>query len=148
VYGEIDLDADRLRTMDWREACTTIAQTMFDVLSRHKNLAPLLVHQIPSGPNAMRLRELAIAVLLDNGFPPRLAGRSYATLAHYVLGFAMQLGGPDTAATSPPTGLADVDAAQFPATAAAAASLPVALEDEFTFGLELIVTGLGSIHSG
>jgi hypothetical protein len=98
--------------MEWRAACTTIAQTMFDVLSRHKNLAPLLVHQIPSGPNAMRLRELAIAVLLDNGFPPPLAGRSYATLAHYVLGFAMQLGGPDTAAASPPTGLADVDPAQ------------------------------------
>jgi hypothetical protein len=96
----------------------------------------------------MRLRELAIAVLLDNGFPPPLAGRSYATLAHYVLGFAMQLGGPDTAAASPPTGLADVDPAQFPATAAAAASLPVALEDEFTFGLELLINGLGSIHRG
>jgi len=34
-----------------------------------------------------------IAVLLDNGFPPQLAARTYATLSHYVLGFAIQLGG-------------------------------------------------------
>ena len=61
----------------------------------------------------------------------------------------MQLGGPDRAGVrETATGFDDVDAARFPATAAAAASLPVTLEDEFTFGLELIVTGLGSIHRG
>jgi hypothetical protein len=35
---------------------------------------------------------------------------------------------------------------RFPATVAASASLPVPLEDEFAFGLELIVEGLASLH--
>lgn len=40
----------------------------------------------------MALRERCLAILLNNGFPPKLAAHTYAT-AHDVLGFAIQLGG-------------------------------------------------------
>ena len=64
--------------------------SMFDALRRHRKVAPLLAEDVPIGPNALAARERMIAFLLANGFPPALAARSYATLARYVLGFAIQ----------------------------------------------------------
>ena len=70
--------------------------------------------------------------------------RSYATLARYILGFAIQL-------TSHRDDLDDaglsqvfhnLDPRQFPATVKVADNLPVPLDDEFAFGLELIIDGL------
>src|SRR5262249_48193524 len=119
-------------------------------LSRHRNAAPLLIEQVPIGPNAMAHRELGIAILLDNGFPPHLAARAYATLARYVLGFAIQLntpnatGQPDDAQLS--AAFRSLDRSRFPATVAVADSLPVPLEDEFAFGLELILEGLRKLR--
>jgi AcrR family transcriptional regulator len=93
VFGEIELDVDDLVVMGWRQACQTTAQGMFDALSRHRNLAPLLMERVPVGPKAMALRERCLAVLLGDGFPAELAARTYAAVARYVLGFAMQLNG-------------------------------------------------------
>jgi Tetracyclin repressor-like, C-terminal domain len=92
----------------------------------------------------MVAREKMIAFLLANGFPSALAARSHATLARYVLGFAIQLtdndiGLDDAALTQM---FHDLDPAQFPATVAVADNLPVAWDEEFAFGLELIVDGL------
>jgi AcrR family transcriptional regulator len=149
VFGEAEFDTEPLGAMGWQQAWQTIARTMFDALSRHQNVAPLLVEQIPIGPNAMALRERCIAVLLDSGFPPQLAARAYATLSRYVLGFAIQF--------SAQAATAHLDDAQqsalfrssdpslFPATVAVADSLPVPLADEFAFGLELLVTGLSQL---
>jgi len=94
VYGSVEVDIERLRAMSWQEAIKAAAQAMFDSLREHANVAPLFVDQFPVGPNAMVQRERLIALLLDNGFAPKLAARSYATLAHYVLGFVAQLGKP------------------------------------------------------
>lgn len=150
MFGEADLNAEELTAMSWPQACRTIVHTMFDALSRHRNVAPLLVEQIPVGPNAMAQRERCIAVLLDNGFPPHLAARSYATLARYVLGFAIQLNGsratgqPDDTQLSATFG--DLDPSLFPATVTVAGSLPVRLEEEFAFGLDLILSGLDRLR--
>ena len=144
VFGSVEIDAAELRTMTWQEACKTDTCAMFDVLRQHPNVAPLLGADVLIGPYAMAGREGLIAILLDNGFPPALAARSYATLARYILGFAIQL-------TSHRDDLDDVglsqvfhnlDPRQFPATVKVADSLPVSLEDEFSFGLELIIDGL------
>jgi TetR/AcrR family tetracycline transcriptional repressor len=117
---------------------------MFDGLARHRNVAPLLAREVPTGPNAMVAREKMIALLLANGFPPSLAARSHATLARYVLGFAIQLTGNDNEQDDDALTQVfhDLDPAQFPATVAVADNLPVAWDDEFAFGLELIVDGL------
>ena len=141
------MNAEILSTTSWRRACHTVAQAMFDALRRHKNVAPLFVEQVPIGPNAMVLRERGIALLLDSGFPAHLAVRSYATLSHYVLGFAIQLSG-DSAAGQVDDALLSalfrgLDPSEFPATVAVADSMPVPLQHEFAFGLELILQGLG-----
>lgn len=141
LSGSVEIDPLRLRTMPWQEAGKTVARAMFDALRRHPNVAPLMAQKVPIGPNALATREALIALLLDNGFPPALAARSYATLARYILGFAIQLtSAHDEAGVSQVFHNLDPD--QFPATVKVTDHLPVPLDDEFAFGLELIVDGL------
>jgi TetR/AcrR family transcriptional regulator, tetracycline repressor protein len=146
VFGQVVVDAERVGVAGWQQASKTVAALMFEVLRRHHNVAALLVEHTPSGPHAMSLLELMIAVLLDNGFRPELAVRCYAALARYVLGFAIQLtdtrGDDDGALRGAVAGL---DAHRFPATVSVAEHLPVALDDEFTFGLDLLIAGLTQI---
>lgn len=143
VFGSVEVDAATLSTMSLQKACKTAAHGMFDALRRHPNVAPLLAEGVPIGPNAMAGREALIAILLDNGFPPPLAARSYATLARYILGFAIQLTGHSTAEDSQLAGVFHgLDPQLFPATVTVADHLPVQLEDEFALGLDLIVNGL------
>jgi AcrR family transcriptional regulator len=144
LFGAVELDVARLSTMSWQEACKAASHSIFDVLRRHQNVTPLLAGDVPIGPNALAARERMIAFLLANGFPPALAARSYAMLARYILGFAIQTAG--ASGELDDAGLArvfhDLDPRQFPATVAVADSLPVPMEDEFAFGLELIIDGL------
>ena len=99
VLGEIDIDAQAVAELPWRQACMLFAQQMFEALGRHGNVAPLLIGHVPIGPNALAGREICLSVLLDNGFAPSVAAHAYATLARYVLGFAIQLSG-STSATA------------------------------------------------
>lgn len=141
VLGEVGLDAAELRATPWREAAEIASHRMFDVFREHPNVAPLLVEQIPMGPNAMAQRELLIALLLDVGFAPPVAAKAFATLSRYVLGFAIQIGEQSTAADLPETWLT-LDPLAFPATLSVAEYIPVPLEREFSFGLELILDSL------
>ncbi|HEY0225432.1 MAG TPA: TetR/AcrR family transcriptional regulator [Mycobacterium sp.] len=144
ILGEVDFDAQSVAGLTWQQVCTSHAQHMFDALSRHGNVASLLIDYTPMGPNALVNRELCLTVLLDNGFPPAVAAHAYATLARYVLGFAIQQSG--AAGTQQDAELAaafhDLDPSRYPATVAVAGDLPVPLEEEFEFGLQLIVAGL------
>jgi AcrR family transcriptional regulator len=146
ILGEIDLDARALAALPWQQACISFAQHMFDALCRHGNVAPLLIEYTPMGPNALANRERCLAVLLDNGFAPAVAAHAYATLARYVLGFAIQLsratadGGQQDAELS--AAFHRLDPSRYPATVTVADELPVPLADEFAFGLRLIVAGL------
>ncbi len=144
VSGSVEIDDAQLHNMPWPRACKTLARTMFEALRQHPNVAPLLAEDVPIGPNAMAARERMIALLLDNGFPPALAARSYATLARYILGFAIQLASLPTASDNARLAQVfhDLDPDQFPATVKVADSLPVPLDEEFAFGLELIIDGL------
>lgn len=145
VVGELDLDAIE---GTWRQWCEGFALGWFVVMTRHRNVAVLMVDQLPLGPNSMAARERWLTVLLRNGFSSGLAADSMAMLGHYVQGFAIQLGGERAKSDSDDAGYADegklLDPARFPALSAAIQSgeLPVPLEREFTFGLELILDSL------
>ncbi|MER7480276.1 TetR/AcrR family transcriptional regulator [Streptomyces sp. NPDC126510] len=150
MFGSVELNGDELTALGWERALRTVAHTMFDALARHRNAARLLVEQIPLGPNAMALRERCVAVLLDCGFPPRVAAYAFATLARYVLGFAVQVNGHGGAGQSDDAPSAavfqSVDPDLFPATVTVAGVLPVPIEDEFSFGLELLLSGLAHLR--
>jgi len=144
VFGAAEVDVAALSALPWPEACKAAAHSMFDALEQHQNVTPLLVGNVPVGPNALAARERMIAFLLASGFSPDLAARSYALLSRYVLGFAIQLPGSRNGLDD--ASLArifhDLDPGQFPATVAVADHLPVPFDEEFDFGLELIVNGL------
>ncbi|MER5808388.1 TetR/AcrR family transcriptional regulator [Streptomyces sp. NPDC002033] len=150
MFGAVELNGDELLAMGWQQALRTVAHTMFEALARHRNAARLLVEEIPLGPNAMALREQCVAALLDSGFPPRLAAHAFATLARYVLGFAIQVNGHGGGGQLDDAQLSavfqNVDPALFPATSTVAGSMPVPIEDEFSFGLELLLSGLAHLH--
>jgi len=151
VLGEVEFDPEVGRGGDWQQACLLAGQATFDALSRHRGVAPLLIEQVPTGPNAMVHREHFLALLLDNGFSHEAAARAYATIARYVLGFAVQLHGHGTAANPDAAGVSafyhQLDPALFPATRTVADSLPTStLEEEFAFGLRLIVVGLAGLR--
>ena len=146
MLGEVDVDVRAVAALPWQQACTSVAHSMFDALGRHGNVAPLLIGHVPMGPNALAQRELVLSVLLENGFPPVVAAHAYATLARYVLGFAIQLSGSTADAGVEDAQLSarfhQLDATRYPATVAMADDLPVPLEEEFAFGLQLIIAGL------
>jgi AcrR family transcriptional regulator len=143
MIGEIDTGP--IASLPWQQACMLFAHSMFDALGRHGNVALLLIGHVPLGPNALAQREVVLSVLLDNGFAPAAAAHAYATVARYVLGFAIQVSA-STDGSSSETDISaafhQLDPARYPATAAVADELPVPLTEEFEFGLRLIVAGL------
>lgn len=146
ILGEVDLDAHAIAELPWQQACTLFAQHMFHALGRHGNVASLLIEYTPMGPNSLANRERCLTILLDNGFPPAVAAHAYATLARFVLGFAIQLSGPAAVNGQQDAELSAafhrLDPSRYPATVTVADDLPVPLEEEFAFGLQLIVAGL------
>jgi AcrR family transcriptional regulator len=151
ILGEVDVDTDddALRSITWQQATAHGACAFYEVLKRHPNALPLLVSQVPVGPNALTNRERSLAVLLACGFRPDLAARAYTAVAHYVLGFALQQHGPGAPQQEDAAKLRDcylaLDAESYPATVAAADELTsVPLGDEFGFGLQLLLDGIES----
>ena len=132
-------------TRTWQEAARDLALRFHRALSEHPNVLPLLVAQIPIGPNGLAVRERTIGMLVQFGFSPRLAARGYTTIAQYVIGFAVvEPGspGPEEAAA-----LGDyyrtLDPQVYPQTVAAADALTaIPLEDEFLEGLQFILDGI------
>ncbi|MFE4962672.1 TetR/AcrR family transcriptional regulator [Streptomyces sp. NPDC056660] len=152
MYGLVELDDRELASASWQQPLTVVAHAMFRALGRHGNAARLLAEQIPVGPKAMALRERCVAVLLKAGFEASLATRAYVTLARYVCGLAIQLNHENDAGgrrkKESVAALRGVDPAQFPAVHSTAEALPVPVEEVFSFGLDLILRGLGAFRDG
>lgn len=145
MLGEVTTDTADDPRRPWDRVCVSYAHSMFDALSRHGNAASLLVGRVPMGPNAMAHRERLVALLLDNGFTPHSAARTYATLSRYILGFATQVSGSAESEHRDADISAEfgrLDPERYPATVTVSGHLPVPLAEEFSFGVELIVAGL------
>jgi AcrR family transcriptional regulator len=142
-----ETDVREVASLPWQQACMSFAQGMFDALGRHGNMASLLIGHVPMGPSALAQRELVLSVLLDNGFAPAAAAHAYATVSRYVLGFAIQRSrATDDHDSELSAAFHQLDPSRYPATVAVADDLPVPLEEEFVFGLRLIVAGLERLH--
>ena len=70
ILGEvhIETDAGAHATATWQDATARAASALYEVLKNHPNALPLLVSQVPVGPNALIHRERSVAVLLALGF--------------------------------------------------------------------------------
>ena len=151
VIGELDVDG---LSGDWREWCSGFVNGWFDAMIRHPNAAVLMTDYFPEGPESLAAREAWLTVMLDGGFSLDLAARAATTLGHYVQGFAIQVGGEragsdiDDAAYDRMAQALDPQA--YPALTAAikAGVLPVPLDEEFAFGVELILDSLERLRGG
>ena len=144
---EIAYELTDRRPRTWRRAARRASVEFHRALSEHPNLLPLLVSQTPIGPHGLAVREESISMLVRFGFSPRLAARAYTTLAHYVIGFAVQQFAPGASGDEEAAALGDyyrqLDPERYPWTLAAAKDLTsVSLQDEFLEGLEFILDGI------
>ncbi|MFE2556216.1 TetR/AcrR family transcriptional regulator [Streptomyces sp. NPDC059352] len=150
VLGETALD-DLASRADWREAVTVTAHRFHDTLRRHPHTLPLLTAQVPVGPHGLAQRERVLSALLAHGLPVDLAARAFTAVTHYVIGFTAQQYGPSAAPDNGPELAAfyrGLDPAAYPALLRAAGTLTsVSLDEEFDFGLGLLVHGLARLHS-
>lgn len=149
VLGELraDSQAPTRRAREWRRVIAEGSTRLYRVLCRHPNAVALLSARVPVGPNAMAARERGIATLLTAGLPAALAASSYAAIANYVVGFAIQQHGASAAEQPSRSELRELysslDVKRFPATIAAGPHLADASsEEEFRFGLELLLDGV------
>ena len=149
ILGEVDIetDADTLSTTTWQEATARGASAFYEVLKNHPNALPLLVAQVPVGPNALAHRERSVAVLLACGFPLDLAARAYTAVAHYVVGFTLQQHTQGAPGQEDATTLRDfyrsLPAEQYPDLVELADELTSrTATEEFEFGLACLLDGV------
>ena len=90
VLGEVLVSLAGRVHGDWQSEIRAGAETLFAVLERHPRVVALIAAQVPRGPNSVSLRRSFIDPLLDAGFAPWFAARTYTSIAHYTLGFGLQ----------------------------------------------------------
>ena len=151
VFEEIDLPAGEPA---WRTAMRERAVSARRVLSRHRWAVGLMESRSAPGPATLRHHDRVIGILRRAGFSVELAAHAYSLLDSYIYGFALQEAslpfdtGEDTAE------LARTIMAQFPAGEyphLAELTVQHVLQpgydygNEYEFGLDLILGGLGAL---
>ncbi|MFJ2029997.1 TetR/AcrR family transcriptional regulator C-terminal domain-containing protein [Streptosporangium sp. NPDC087985] len=82
VMGEIQVpepDPER-----WLEQLREVAMEAFRVFSAHADIAKVGLSTIPTGPNALRVAEAQLAIMLAGGVPPKIASLMLDRLALYI----------------------------------------------------------------
>lgn len=140
VFGYCPLPGDE--DVPWQKRVEDIGVTWRRVLLDHPAAALLLPGRVPNGPNATRLADHVVGILLRAGFDAKAASFGYLTLHFYVTGFACL----EVAYLATAEGvtmlddhkvlLAGLPAADFPNIAAVAGEMFAGhLTERFTWGL-------------
>jgi AcrR family transcriptional regulator len=88
VLGEVTLpEPDPAR---WQEQLRAYALEMNRVLTGHADVARAALASIPTGPNAVRIAEYVLALLIGAGMPPREASLALDRLTLYISGDAYE----------------------------------------------------------
>ncbi|MFI6505652.1 TetR/AcrR family transcriptional regulator C-terminal domain-containing protein [Nonomuraea typhae] len=88
VLGEIrlpELDPD-----DWRPQLRAYALEAHRVLTRHNDISKTALAGVPTGPNALRVGEYMMRLLISAGMPPLDASFSVDRLSLYIAGDAYE----------------------------------------------------------
>jgi AcrR family transcriptional regulator len=141
----------------WREQIKEMARGGHAAMTRYNNIARAALATVPSGPNALRLSEGMLAVMLAGGVPPQVAAWSLDRIFLYIVADAFEASlhlqnlrdGQDTRHyfDSFITQLGDyygsLPADRFPNIRAHAKTLTTGSgEERFEFGLDMLVDGL------
>jgi AcrR family transcriptional regulator len=149
VFSEIDLPVGGA---DWKTAMRDRAVSAREVLARHRWAIVLMQSRKSPGPATLRHHDAVIGNLRQGGFSVEMTAHAFAVLDSFIYGFAQQEASLpfDTGAES--AALAETIMKQFPIeqyphlaelTAKHVLKPGYDYGDEFEFGLDLILDGLG-----
>jgi AcrR family transcriptional regulator len=130
-----------------RGACLCLRRALL----AHPAMTPIVVRRPPRSANTWAVTERALGLLRQGGLTDRDAARAYQALLSYTLGHAMleapyAMLDPDQAAAELAASrlvYASLPASRYPNTAAVAPHLHGAMEEQFTYGLDRLLDGLG-----
>jgi AcrR family transcriptional regulator len=147
VFGEIDLpDA----SAGWKTAMRRRADSARAVLLRHPWALGLMDSRTAPGPATLRHLDTVIGCLLSGGFTIEMAGHAFSLLDAYIYGYVLQEISLPFSTPEETQEVADAVVEQaggdFPNLAAMATGYALqteySFEDEFHFGIDLILDGL------
>jgi AcrR family transcriptional regulator len=153
VFEEIDLPPD---DTDWQSAMRQRSVSARQVLARHPWAIGLMESRISPGPAHLRHREAVTACLRRAGFPVLMATHANWLLDVYVYGFALQEASlpfdtaDEFADMAEDVYLPQLPPDEFPYLNESAAALVAADYDpaeEFTFGLDLVLSALEPLRA-
>lgn len=154
VFSEIELPSP---VGDWRDEMRRRARAMRGALKRHPWAVGLLESRSSPGPATLRHHNATLGTLRAAGFSVPMTAHAYALLDSYIYGFALQeaalpFDGRDTAAEITTPIMERFSTGEYPH------MVEIAVEhvlkpgydfgDEFDFGLDLILDGLGRSIQG
>ncbi len=150
VFGEIDLPASGA---DWKIAMRERAQSARRALRRHPWAIALMSTRTSPGPATLRHHDAVIGSLRAGGFSVSLAAHAFSALDSYIYGFALQEATLPFGESEEETAevarmmMAQVPADEFPHltefTIEHILQPGYDYGDEFAYGLDLILDGLG-----
>jgi AcrR family transcriptional regulator len=146
VLGEIELPADGI---DWKVAMRQRAVSFRAVLSRHPWSASLIGTRVHPGPATLSYANWMLGCLRRAGFTPEVAARAFWVLDSYIYGFVTQQSSltlEEAASKEASEYTRSLPAEDYPYLVEAAVGYAAGpgwdFDDEFRFGLELILEAL------
>jgi len=149
VFEEIELPDPE---GEWRAEMRRRACSARDRLKQHSWAIGLLESRASPGPASLRHHDAVLACLRHAGFPLALTAHAYALIDSYVYGFALQeaslpFEGPDSVAEVADPIIELMASGAYPTMVEMARTYYLQpgydFADEFEFGLDLILDGLG-----
>lgn len=138
----------------WQDQIKQVVRDMTNGMRTRPGLANVAVGRIPTGPNALRVSDRMLAILLAGGLDEQTAAFAVDLLPLYATAVAMESGSPtlpqDEGAISKfisqlRTFFASLPAEDYPHMVALAVPLTAgAGHERFEFGLEVLISGLAA----
>ena len=137
----------------WKEQLKEVARSGYRVMVEHNDLARAALGTIPSGPNALRISEAMLGIVISGGVPSQIAAWVLDRLFLYIVADAYEysIWRDEVAATAAVEQLSSdmlayfeqLPAEQFPNIRRYAGDLVSGdTADRFEFGLDLLIDGL------
>jgi hypothetical protein len=74
----------------WQDQLREIAMQSFRVYTAHRDIARVSLASVPTGPNALRIAEGWLAIMLAGGVPPKVAAFAVDRFALYIAADAFE----------------------------------------------------------
>jgi AcrR family transcriptional regulator len=154
VFGEVELPSG---DAGWRAAMRRRAVSAREALRRHPWAIGLMESRSTPGPATLRHHDAVLGILRTDGFSVELAAHAYSVLDSYIYGFALQEASlpfrtPEETAQVAEAMMADFPAGAYPHLTEIATEHALQpgydYGDEFLYGLDLILDGLGRARAG